>query len=88
MDGEETIPPEGGSSALRPFPYPIPYPLPIYSDHKGTDILSPSDRDPVTIPRGERPKIHPETGDGGEVTVTETPKGNETPETVPRWRIE
>ena len=69
-------------------PYPIPYPLPIYSDYKGTDILSPSDRDPVTIPRGERPKIHPETGDGGEVTVTETPKGNETPETVSRWRIE
>ena len=56
MDGEETIPPEGGSSRCARSPYPIPYPLPIYSDHKGTDILSPSDRDPVTIPEERDPR--------------------------------
>ena len=84
MDGEETIPPEGGSSALRPFPYPIPYPLPIYSDHKGTDILSPSDRDRR---RGDRPSMEDRVTGGNPIrdprtfyllsVVCGTYKGNE-----------
>ena len=85
MDREETIPPEGGSSALRPFPYPIPYPLPIYSDHKGTDILSPSDRDPVTIPEERDPRSI-RNGRRERGNSNRDPKGNESPETVSRWR--
>ena len=68
-------------------PYPIPYPLPIYSDHKGTDILSPSDRDPVTIPEERDPRSI-RNGRRGRGNSNRDPKGNETPETVSRWRIE
>ena len=67
-------------------PYLIPYPLPIYSDHKGTDILSPSDRDPVTIPEERDPRSI-RNGRRGRGNSNRDPKGNETPETVSRWRI-
>ena len=66
-------------------PYPIPYPLPIYSDHKGTDILSPSDRDPVTIPEERDPRSI-RNGRRGRGNSNRDPKGNESPETVSRWR--